>query len=103
MLTLPSPSLLYIVSVVYCSLHTRSYTRSRCFSRHGRDWLKQGDIIYKLRYQEFVTGVDEADKISRAHAFFEDCDPNDEACDLEHTKNAFQPVSLFTSLHGQLD
>jgi len=35
--------------------------------------------------------VDEADKISRAHAFFEDCDPNDEACDLEHTKNAFQP------------
>ena len=47
--------------------------------------------------------MDEADKISRAHAFFEDCDPNDEACDLEHTKNAFQPVSLFTSLHGQLD
>ena len=35
--------------------------------------------------------VDEADKISRAHAFFEDCDPNDDACDLEHTKNAFQP------------
>jgi len=39
--------------------------------------------------------VDEADKISRAHAFFEDCDPNDEACDLEHTKNAFQPVSVY--------
>ena len=36
--------------------------------------------------------VDEADKISRAHAFFEDCDPTvDETCDLEHPPHAFQP------------
>ena len=39
--------------------------------------------------------VDEADKISRAHAFFEDCDPTvDETCDLEHTPHAFQPSLL---------
>ena len=37
--------------------------------------------------------VDEADKISRAHAFFEDCDPSvDGSCDLEHTPTRFSRV-----------